>query len=172
MNPSTPEELFEIVDETDTVIELRPRSEAHRLGLRHRAVHVLVFNSAGEVFLQKRSMRKDCHPGVWDSSSSGHVSPGEGYDACAIREMAEEIGLEAPEPPARLFKLDACERTGMEFCWVYRLGHDGPIRLDPEEIETGGWFSPEDISRWLGERPHEFAPAFAYIWERLRELGL
>ena len=51
--------MFDVVNDRDEVIGQEPRPEVHRLGLRHRAVHVLVFNSRGEVFLQKRSMKKD-----------------------------------------------------------------------------------------------------------------
>ena len=86
-----PEEIFDVVNERDEVIDHRPRSEVHRLGLRHRAVHVLVFNARGDVFLQKRSMLKDCFPGTWDSSASGHLDQGEAYDDCAVRELREEI---------------------------------------------------------------------------------
>ena len=64
------EEIFDVVNDRDEVIDCQPRSEVHRLGLKHRATHVLVFNSRGEVFLQKRSMKKDRQPGVWDSSAS------------------------------------------------------------------------------------------------------
>ena len=74
------EEIFDIVDERDEVVGRRPRSEVHRLGLQHRAVHVLVFNARGELFLQKRSMQKDCFPGAWDSSAAGHLDSGESYD--------------------------------------------------------------------------------------------
>ena len=88
------EEIFDVVDADDRVIDQQPRSEVHRLGLRHRAIHLLVFNAAGELFLQKRSMKKDCFPGTWDSSASGHVDSGESYDACALREPPEELGLE------------------------------------------------------------------------------
>src|SRR6059058_5512119 len=105
------EEIFDIVDENDVVIGRNTRSEVHRLGLRHRAVHVLVFNSRGEVFLQKRSMKKDTFPGAWDSSSSGHLDSGEDYDACAVRELWEEIGLRLDEAPLRLFKINACLET-------------------------------------------------------------
>ena len=62
------EEIFDVVNERDEVIGSKPRSEVHRLGLMHRAVHILVFNARGEVFLQKRSMSKDRQPGLWDSS--------------------------------------------------------------------------------------------------------
>lgn len=161
------EEIFDVVNEQDEVIEQRTRAEVHRLMLRHRAVHVLVFNSKGEVFLQKRSMNKDCHPGVWDSSSSGHLDSGEDYDACAMREVREEIGLELSAPPERLFKIAARDETGMEFVWVYRCQAEGPFSLHPEEISDGSWFAPRAVSQWLAEAPHEFAPAFGLIWTLL-----
>ncbi len=88
-----PEDIFDVVNERDEVIDRKPRSEVHRLGLLHRAVHVLVFNGRGQIFLQKRSMKKDRQPGVWDSSASGHVDSGEDYDATSVREVREEIGL-------------------------------------------------------------------------------
>src|SRR3982751_5965774 len=105
------EEIFDVVNERDEVIDRKPRSQVHRQGLLHRAVHVLVFNSRGQVFLQKRSMKKDRQPGVWDSSCSGHLNRGEDYDACAVRELQEEIGLSPKVSPKRLFKLPASSET-------------------------------------------------------------
>jgi isopentenyldiphosphate isomerase len=159
------EEIFDIVNERDEVIDRRPRREVHRLGLKHRAVHVLVFNSRSEVFLQKRSMKKDTAAGLWDSSSSGHVDSGEDYDACAVRELREEIGLQAAHPPGRLFKIDARPETGWEFCWVYRCASEGPFELNPDEIEYGEWFAPEKITRWIAEKPGDFASAFRLVWK-------
>jgi len=160
------EEVFDVVNERDEVIGQRRRDEVHRLGLMHRAVHVLVFNAAGEVFLQKRSMQKDRQPGLWDSSASGHVDAGESYDACAMREVREEIGLVLKDPPERLFKLPASAETDQEHVWVYRCKAEGPFRLDPEEIERGGWFATEEVTRWIAERPQEFASAMLVIWKR------
>jgi isopentenyl-diphosphate delta-isomerase type 1 len=163
------EEIFDVVDANDQVIGQQPRSEVHRLGLRHRAIHLLVFNAKGELFLQKRSMKKDCFPGTWDSSVSGHVDAGEEYGACALRETREEIGLELAAVPERLFKIDACEATGQEFVWVYRCEHEGPFQLDPEELSDGGWFAPKKITNWIAVAPEEFAPAFVLIWQLLRD---
>lgn len=162
------EEIFDVVDERDEVIGQQPRREVHRLGLKHRAVHVLVFNRAGELFLQKRSHLKDNHPNVWDSSASGHVDAGETYDTSAVRELAEELGWTAAEPLQRLFKVAACAETGQEFLWVYRCHAEGPFVLHPEEIEEGAWFTPAALDRWLAARPEEFAPAFPLIWRTLR----
>jgi isopentenyldiphosphate isomerase len=149
------------------VIDRQPRREVHQLGLKHRAVHVLVFNSRGEVFLQKRSLKKDTAAGLWDSSTSGHLDSGEDYDACAVRELREEIGLEVESCSQRLFKIDACRKTGWEFCWVYRCESEGPFQLHPDEIERGGWFAPEKITRWIAEKPQDFASAFRLIWVKL-----
>jgi isopentenyl-diphosphate delta-isomerase type 1 len=160
-------EIFDVVNERDEVVGRQPRSEVHRLGLMHRAVHVLVFNARGQVFLQKRSMAKDRQPGLWDSSASGHVESGEDYDACAVREPREEIGLKLNATPQRLFKFAPCADTDQEHVWVYRCEAEGPFTLDPNEIERGGWFAVEDVNRWMTEKPHEFASALLLIWKRL-----
>ena len=99
--------MFDVVDETDKVIAQAARREVHARGWRHRAVHVLVFNWAGELFLQKRAPSKDTAPGAWDSSASGHVEAGEGYDACAVRELREEIGLRVESTPAESIRVSA-----------------------------------------------------------------
>jgi isopentenyldiphosphate isomerase len=161
------EEMFDVVNERDEVIGQRSRSEVHRLGLMHRAVHVLVFSATGQVFLQKRSLKKDRQPGLWDSSASGHVDSGEDYDASAVRELREEIGLELKEPPKRLFKLTAWAETDQEHVWVYRCQAEGPFRLDPDEIERGGWFAPGEVTRWMAERPQDFASALLVIWKKV-----
>jgi isopentenyl-diphosphate delta-isomerase len=168
------EEIFDVVNARDEVVGQAPRKEVHARGLWHRAVHVLVFNARGEVFLQKRSMIKDTAKGKWDSSSSGHLDSGEDYDTCVGRELREEIGLDlaartatgASQPLHRLFKIDACRETGWEFCWIYRCASEGPFVLHPDEIESGAWFTPEFVTKWVNEKPHEFASAFVLIWKK------
>jgi isopentenyldiphosphate isomerase len=164
-------EWFDVVDGKDVVASRATRQEVHARGLRHRAVHVLVFNRAGELFLQKRSARKDTAPGAWDSSVSGHVDAGEDYDASAVRELSEEIGLQAVRAPRRWLRLAACPETGQEFVWVYRLEAEGPFSLHPEEIERGAWFTPAEITRLLHQRPADYASAFRLIWQKLQERG-
>jgi isopentenyl-diphosphate delta-isomerase type 1 len=161
------DEIFDVCNERDEVIGQNTRAEVHRLGLRHRAVHVLVFNSRGEIFLQKRSMSKDTFPGAWDSSAAGHLDTGEDYDACAVREMREELGIVAERAPERLFKIDACGGTGQEHVWVYKYQCDGPFCLNKEELEGGEWFSVDRVNGWLRERPADFASALALLWPRV-----
>ncbi len=158
------DELFDIVNDRDEVVGRAPRREVHARGLWHRAVHVLVFNAAGQVFLQKRSMLKDTAAGLWDSSCSGHVDAGEDYDHSARRELGEEIGLTLSQPPARWFRIEACAETSWEFVWVYRLTHEGPFVLAPSEIERGEWFAPGELTLWVGKKPEDFASSFRLIW--------
>jgi isopentenyldiphosphate isomerase len=163
------EEIFDVVNDRDEVVGRAPRHEVHRRGLMHRAVHVLVFRSGGDVFLQKRSMRKDCAPGAWDSSASGHLDRGEDYDVCAVRELREELGVQLATELRRLFKVESCAETGFEFCWVYRGEHEGPFELHPDEIERGDWFDPGRVDAWIAESPEDFASAFRLIWGRWRK---
>src|SRR5205814_6134133 len=124
-----PEESFSVVDEHDQVVGAAPRSQVHANNLLHRAVHMLIFNPAGEVFLQLRSRWKDRHPLAWDSSAAGHVNAWEDYDQTASRELLEELGIETPLK--RVAKLPASERTGYEFIWLYSGSSDGQLHPNP-----------------------------------------
>jgi 16S rRNA (adenine1518-N6/adenine1519-N6)-dimethyltransferase len=162
-----PEESFAVVDERDQVTGAAPRSQVHANNLLHRAVHMLIFNSAGEVFLQMRSRGKDRHPLAWDSSAAGHVNAGEEYDQSATRELGEELGINIPL--VRIGKLPASERTGYEFIWLYRGAHNAGLRPNPSEIEAGRFFPPTIVDNWIKARPQEFAPGFIECWKLWRE---
>lgn len=164
------EELLDVVDKDDNVVAVNTRGEIHARGLMHRAVHILVFNSRGEVFLQKRSMSKDEQPGKWDSSAAGHVDSGEGYLDCARREIGEELGIETAQEFETLFKLPASALTGNEHCMVYRYVFDGPMVLDPDEIDDGVWISPERLDHRVGQADSELTEAISLIWKRYRDL--
>jgi 16S rRNA (adenine1518-N6/adenine1519-N6)-dimethyltransferase len=155
-----------VVDAEDRVVGDAPRAEVHGNNLRHRAVHILVFNRLGELFLQKRSRSKDRHPCLWDSSAAGHVDAGEEYDATAVRELREELGITAELTPVA--KLPASDNTGQEFIWLYRAQHDGPFELARSEIEYGEFFPTELVSDWIAARPADFAPGFIECWRAFR----
>ncbi len=163
------EEWFDVVNERDEVVGRATRREVHARGLWHRAVHVLVFDRGGRVFLQKRSMLKDLSPGLWDSSCSGHLDAGEDYDAAAQRELGEELGLHVSEPPERWFRIEACAETGWEFCWIYRLESEGPFVLHPEEIDGGEWLAPAEITAKIATKPADYCPAFKQLWSTVRQ---
>ena len=161
-------EIFDVVDTEDCVISTASRGQVHAEGLRHRAIHILVFNEKGEVFLQKRSPWKDKHPGKWDSSAAGHLDSGETYEAAARRELSEELGLApaavAAVPLEELGRLLATAETGWEFICLYGVKCEGPFVWPAEEIEWGGFFPLVIVGEWIKAHPEDFAPGFIKCW--------
>jgi len=164
-------EILPIVDENDTVVGRGRRDIVHRFGFRHRAIHALVFNYSGEIFLQKRGLHKDNDPGLWDSSVAGHVDYGESYDDCCIREMAEEIGIHITQVPSKLFKLGAGKVTGMEFSWVYRLITNDLLKPNYLEMERGEWYSVTMVDYMTQNKHSLVSDTFREVWKHYRVGG-
>jgi isopentenyldiphosphate isomerase len=151
----------------DRILRHASRSDVHANNLRHRAVHILIFNPAGEVYLQQRSRWKDRHPLKWDSSAAGHVTGAESYDETARRELKEELGIGVPL--TKISKLPASERTDQEFVWLYRGKLAGTLSPDAAEIETGAFFPETVVDGWVAARPEDFAPGFIECWKIYRQ---
>ena len=169
--PANPDELFDVVDRDDRVTGQAPRREVHARGLLHRAVHVLIHDARGRLFLQRRSSLKDTFPGCWDSSCSGHLDAGEDYATAARRELGEELGWNDETQPLRpIVKLSARAETGQEFIQIFALGPvAGPFTLHPEEISEGRWIEPAALLAELAAAPERFAGALCFLWANHRE---
>ena len=88
-------EYFDILDEQGHKTgKTKARSEVHRDGDWHKAVHIWIVNDKDEILLQKRSPNKDSHPNMWDISSAGHLTAGDDSLSGAIREIKEELGVD------------------------------------------------------------------------------
>jgi 16S rRNA (adenine1518-N6/adenine1519-N6)-dimethyltransferase len=159
-------EQFPVVDENDRIRRYASRSEVHGNNLRHRAVHILIFSAAGDVYLQQRSRWKDRHPLKWDSSAAGHVTAGETYGETARRELKEELGIDVALK--RIFKIAASPRTDHEFIWLYRGVIAGDLFPNKCEIETGLFVPPPVLDGWTSARPEDFAPGFLLCWKAYR----
>ncbi|HEY8157824.1 MAG TPA: NUDIX domain-containing protein [Methylobacter sp.] len=165
-------ELLSVVDENDCIIDTCARHIIHATSLRHRAVHILVFSEQGQLFLQKRSMKKDLNGGLWDTSAAGHVDAGEDYDMSAVREIEEELGISAALTLEPLFKLPATAAIGMEFIQVYRCIHNGPFNLAPDEIDEGDWFNVTEISKRIEADDPLLTETFKAIWRQFEAFAI
>ena len=161
-----PQERLQVVNEEDRPSRAVDRATVHAEKLLHRAVHIFLLNGRGELFLQRRSYRKDTFPRKWDSSAAGHVDAGESYDECAPRELYEELGLTAPIQ--EIGRVGASERTGQEFIRIYQTTTDEPPDFNEQEIETGGFFPLTLVDEWTQKRPEDFASGFLECYREAR----
>lgn len=167
--PQRSDELFDVVDESDQVLRQESRATVHQEKLLHRAVHIFVFNKYKEVFIQKRSILKDTHPGSWDSSAAGHLDVAESYAACAERELVEELGVELEQDEIQeVAKLSPSENTGWEFITLFLARWDGQLRYPCSEVETGVWMKIEELGNWVTQRPQDFASGFLECWKAFK----
>lgn len=160
-------EWFDILDKEQRVIGKALRSVCHsHSGLLHGAVHVLVFDSKGRLFLQRRSMKKDLQPGSWDTSVGGHLHPGESPAAGALREMKEELGV-APavlHPAYQYVWQSTCET---ELITAFATVHEGPFNLCPEEITEGRFWERREIAQSIENPGFPFTPQFRQEFTRV-----
>jgi len=161
-----PKESLQVVDEEDRPTGGVDRATVHAEKLLHRAVHIFVLNGEGELFLQRRSYRKDTFPRKWDSSAAGHVDVGESYAACAGRELYEELGLAAQA--WEIGQVGASEKTGHEFIRIYQAAADAVPDFNEQEIETGGFFPLPLVDDWMEKRPEDFASGFLECYRQVR----
>lgn len=153
-------ELFPEVNEGGEVIGSMTRKEAHSGTKRlHAVVHLHVFNSRGELYLQHRPEWKDIQPGKWDTACGGHIDYGETVKEALAREVYEELGIrpEAYQPRlARKYVYEsAVER---EMVYVHTTVYDGQLSPSPTETQGGRFWSIEDIKQNIGA--NVFTPMF------------
>ena len=161
------EERFDVCDEAGRPTgETVSRSRAHREGIPHRTAHVWIVRERGghyDILLQKRSRDKDSFPGLYDTSSAGHIPAGDEPLPSALRELREELGLELPPEallPVGKFAI-AYEKEfhgalfrDNEIIWLYLCAapvDETALRLQPEEVEEVRWFDLREVAE---EIPH------------------
>ncbi|HYM12983.1 MAG TPA: NUDIX hydrolase YfcD [Bryobacterales bacterium] len=146
------DEIVAIVDEQNRVVGSATRREMRASRALHRACYILVFNSQGELFLQKRTETKDVYPGRYDPTAGGVVLAGEDYDQSARREIEEEMGVRGV-PLHPLFDLYFEDEAVRLWGRVYSCVYDGPVVLQAEEVASGRFLPVEEILRLAGSQP-------------------
>lgn len=146
------EELLPLVDEEGHITGAATRGECHDGSKRlHPVVHLHVFNTRGDLYLQRRPLWKDIQPGRWDTAVGGHIDLGECVREAILREAQEELGLTlsydvlTPLPPY-VFESDR-ER---ELIYTFLLTHDGPLHPS-QETDGGRWWTRQELAEAKGK---------------------
>ena len=160
-------EEFPVVNDRGEVIGKASRSECHSGSkLLHPVVHLHVFDAAGNLFLQKRSLKKDIQPGRWDTSVGGHVDYGETINDALVREACEELGLNVVNP-IKLYDYIFESSVEREFVNTFKcVARAEDITVDEDEISEGRFFSFEEIERLLGSG--KLTPNFEIEYSKLK----
>lgn len=156
-----------LIDETGTVIGRASRVSCHSGSMNlHPVVHLHLFNDSGQLYLQKRSMKKDVQPGKWDTAVGGHVDYGEKIRAALLREAREELGLTEfrPEP---LFHYIWYSPIESEMVCAFAAAYNGAIFPDMEEVSEGRFWSLNELKAGLGH--NLFTPQFEQELPKLLE---
>lgn len=161
MNPG--EEIIQIVDDDNRETGAVSRREMRARGLVHRASYILVFNSNGELFVQKRTMGKDIYPGYFDVAAGGVVLAGETYREAARRELEEELGI-SQTPLVPHFTFFYQEKGNRVWGKVFSCIHDGALTLQEAEVESGFFALPAAVLTLSLEKP--FTPDGLYVLQR------
>ncbi len=145
------QEWLPVVDVDGNIIGKATRTECHRnKDLLHPVVHLHVFNSKGEWYLQKRPMHKLVQPGKWDTAVGGHIDFGEELEKALRRESAEELGITdfKPDLVTKYIWESDIER---ELVFVFITKFDGPVYPNPTELDGGRFWSIAEIKAQLGK---------------------
>jgi 8-oxo-dGTP pyrophosphatase MutT (NUDIX family) len=157
------DEIVTIVDEHNQVVGALPRREMRAKRLPHRSTYVLVFNSQSELYVQKRTLTKDVFPGYYDPAAGGVVLAGESYEAGALRELKEEMGIRQV-PLTKLFEFYFADERNRVWGSAFSCVYDGEIVLQEEEVESGAFMAIDDILRLAETEP--FTPDGLYVLHR------
>jgi isopentenyldiphosphate isomerase len=149
VNPGLEEVI--IVDERNREIGRTSRARMRAEKLIHRASYILVCNGRGDLFVQQRTLSKDVYPGYYDVAAGGVVQAGESYEESARRELYEELGIAGE----LCHRFDHFHDGADNRVWgrVFTCRHDGPMRLQPEEIADGFFLGIEEVIRMSERQP-------------------
>jgi len=157
------DEMLPLVDEQGNIIGAATRGECHDGTKRlHPVVHLHVYNSRGEIYLQRRPEWKTIQPGKWDTAVGGHVDLGENVERALMREAGEELGI-ADFTPELVVQYVFESEVERELVFVHKTVYDGEVRPSGE-VDGGRFWPMDELMESMGKGV--FTPNFESEFKR------
>ncbi len=157
---------YPIVNDSDQIIGYRKKDQAYKERVMLRSVQIFVYNSKGELYIQKRSKNKLRYPNYFCASVAGHVEAGESYRWAAIRELKEELGLKKIENLKLITKeKNPVGKNNCAMTTLFTIKTDELVTLQKEEIDSGNFYTIENIKQLILEK-NPFTPGFLYFFKK------
>ncbi len=170
---ATDADMVVLVDAGDAPLGAAPKLDAHRRGLKHRAISVLVRNADGQMLLQRRAAGKYHSAGLWTNACCSHPRPGENAADTARRRLAEEMGVDCPLEPLFITSYRAQVSDDLvedEVVHVFGGTHDGPIAPDASEVSEWKWMSLPDLTADQLAHPERYTAWFLHYMQAHRRV--
>jgi isopentenyl-diphosphate delta-isomerase len=161
-----------LVDEKDKPVGLAEKMEAHQLGLLHRAFSIFIFNSNGDMLLQRRALSKYHSGGLWTNACCSHPFPEEETDDAALRRLKEEMGFETKLEKVFEFYYKADFENGLiehEYDHVLAGEYEGAIRINEEEVMDYCYKNIEAIRIDLQSHPEKYTAWFQIAFPKIEK---
>jgi isopentenyl-diphosphate Delta-isomerase len=155
-----------LVDELDNAIGTMEKMDAHRKGVLHRAFSILLFNSKGEILLQKRSAKKYHSGGLWTNTCCSHPLPGESMQNATRRKLIQEMGIDLTPEFAYKFIYKTDLDHGLiehEFDHVFIGSFNGTPAINAEEVDSWKYIDRVSLKMDMIRYPERFTHWFKLI---------
>jgi isopentenyl-diphosphate delta-isomerase len=170
------EEEVVLVDETNEVLGYMGKLEAHKTGLLHRAISIIIFNDKGEMLIQQRALKKYHWAGIWSNTCCTHPRKNESFRAAAERRLFEELGFRTTLKEEFHFIYKALDKesglTEHEYDTVFTGTFNSSFEFNKDEIQAVEWIQPGALTKDIEQHPEKYSFWFKIILEEFRKRGM
>lgn len=163
--------IIDTVNQSDVPVGRVPRAEVFQKHLNFRVSHVFIFNSSGELLLQRLALARERNPGAWGSSVASYLFAGEDYEQAARRRVIQELGIES-FPLELLGKTEMMDDGCLKFISLFRSQSDGPFNPDRSQIEALEFIPVGLVHQTIDDGTRTFTPTFLKVFELFRSLAV
>jgi isopentenyl-diphosphate delta-isomerase len=164
------EEKVVLVDEKDKEIGIEEKIKAHREGKLHRAFSIFIFNSKGELLLQKRAKSKYHSGGLWSNTCCSHPRPKETMEEAVKRRLKEEMGIECEFKffDKIIYKAKVGDLIENEIDYIFVGNFDGNPKPSKDEVEDWKWIKLDDLKDDIKKNPEKYTPWLKIILSKVK----